>query len=625
MFELEGRQGEGAAPPPKDRPQEQERPGLPLELARVRSAFATRRRWVLLFSLLGLGVGAGLGVTVAPREFSVQSTLVWEPEQASAGEDAQRVFRTLTDSIKLASTLRAARERAHRHDELERLARHVEVEASGESRLVNIKATGSTAEEAFQLGDAVVQAFLEQRTQVERARAAEQRQALEQVTEAVRVEYLRLQRELDDFRREHNLVDLTSERASAVELAARLRSEVDVARAGLEGQRARGDALTERLRGLQQTTVLSASEAAVDAQRLAELEAELTSVRGRLTEEHPRVLALRAQVEALRTRVASGARPVTTGRVVGRNPLWDSLQGQLHATEAELQSTQARNQALDALAQQARARAAALSAVEGEAMVKQAAVHTAEHQLSVLEEARREAEVRERRATPGFRVLAPPVRPDRPSKSLRRVFTGAGVALGVLAWVAWVLLAMLRRAKPGSAREAAWWSQRPVVGSTEKGMSAEECLAELDAALGCTHGEVLVLALGEEAARYLQSLARTGKERKGGTGDKVVLQGGTTLVRPSSELVGRALRRAVRAAERVLVVLPADAVKPTQIADKLEELGCPEGRTALWLVEVGPLLAKTPDRAGSAPSWCHEVPREKARVEVRPSKKAGKR
>ncbi len=571
------------------------RPGIPLEPTRVLSALSRARGAATTLSLAGLCLGAVVAKTAVPRTFTATGSVVWEPQTAARSDeqgapDEPRTLRTLADSVKLPVNVERIREALHVRTPVEQLAARIEVDASTETRVITVHATGEDGASARDLASAALDRFISHRLELERSRLTESATLLATEASRARASLEDARQKLDAFRARHSVTDLSAERLAAVEQSSSLRTAADTARAESVGETARLRTVRTLARSERETAVLSESQARVAAQRLAETRADLLSNSARLSENNPRLQALRAQETALAPAVHDG---ITVGRVVGRNPQWDMLRQSEAATDAQRLSSARRSTELAKLADGARTRAIELTSIEGEESLLSSAVTVADAHLRRIEAARARAEDAARAPTSGLRVLTAPTAPARPTRSMRRVVVvGTGVLFGVLGLCVLALRA-LSGLRPKSAREWAFWTGVPALGAFEwsgVGGGVEACAEQLREFVG--EGETLVVCAGEvERWASEQLCSALSSERLDSRHPRA------RRVQQWNDPGVPALRRAARAAARVLIVARSGAHTPLAANALCARLGRSEG-VAVVVIGLGTNLEELPDRAG---------------------------
>ena len=592
---------------------------------------ALRRGAPLLAASALLGAVAGVVVarTAVPREYEARVLLQWDRGAARGRGDEARELQTLLDSVALPESLESARARLHLATTLEALGRRVQIDSSGESNVVTLKATAEDGEAAARLADAVAAAFLEHRVRVERQRLLEQIERLSAGVEAAREAVARTRGAYDAFCAEHGVVGLPVEAQAAIEHAARLRSEADMALAEAEAELAAEEALRRVTRSERRTAVLQETEVLPDGRKLAEAKAELAALGAQLSGDHPRVQALEAQIEALGRRVAEAPRAAAAERVVGQNPRWEAAQQDLTRASARREAARRRQHLYLELADRADAAIVERTRIGGEASARLASLRAGEEHLADLEGQLAGANAAILSPSSGFRVLAPAKAPALPSRSRRAAVALAGPALGLALAALFVLLRAIRGLRVLTGRELAFWGRAPVVASSpwpRDERALEDLVADLDLSLRRSSGATLVLGFGEAEAdpvdllvsrlsaqqrrvRGREGSARSGRRRRARLATAAPL--GPSVRAAPRGLTLPALRRAVREASRVLVLVESGRHRGPELSSLEARLGRGDG-IGLVLLGLGADLIAFPDRAGDVEGFWRS-PRAAAR------------
>jgi uncharacterized protein involved in exopolysaccharide biosynthesis len=579
------------------------RPGHPIDVARVARALRHRWRLIALTFMLGIPTGVLIAMALAPREYTAQAVLVWEPPRTFVSADPQRDFRTLVDTIKLPNVLAEVRQRMSLSLTLESLARRIDAEAARDSNILIIQGKADSAEEAMRLTETLTQVFLDGRAAVERARAEEQLRALGEEIERVHAGLLTARERYDRFRQENGIADLTLDRQAAIEEAALLRSEVYRSHVEMGSEEAKVALLRSAAHRERPKVVLSETQSRATEQKLVALRTELAARRASLSDEHPEVQGLAAAVTALEA-TRSGA-PVLMDQTVGANPQWMFLQQGLIDASVGREAAQQKWQSFARLEDSARERVAQLSAMEGQASLLLAEIRLAENRLSGLKTEQREAEATVHQAAAGFRVLDAANLPLLPTRSYRRL---VAIAFPLLLSLCAALVCAgqpLRGLKLWTPAELAFWGRAPVVAASAWPASAEgleELALDLGAPLSEASGSTLMLALAPTRAGWALELAsRLNPGTAVSLRDSVPVRDDALVVWDRSEST-QALRRRVRQSARALVLVEAGAHSLFEIAAVRRFLGNEE-RIGFVVLGLGTEFADLPDQLGDVPGF----------------------
>ncbi|WP_375770457.1 hypothetical protein NR798_06055 [Archangium gephyra] len=581
----------------------QARPGHPLEVRRVVRALRHRWRLIALTFLAGIPIGVVIAMTWAPREYTAQAVLVWEPPPTFVSTNPQRDFRTLVDTIKLPTALAEVRQRMGLSLTLESLARRIDADAARDSNILLIQGKAGSAEEAMRLTATLTQVFLDGRTALERARAEERLRALGEEISRVNDALSGARERYDRFRQEHGISDLALDRQAAIEEAALLRAEVHRSHVEMGSEEARGALLRSAAHREHPKVVLSETQSRATEQKLVVLRTELTARRASLSDEHPEVQGLAAAVAALEAR-RSGA-PELIDQTVGTNPHWSFLQQGLVDANVGREAAQKKWQSFSRLEDAARERVARLSALEGQASLLLAEIHLAENRLSGLKAEQREAEATVHQAAAGFRVLDEAALPTLPARSYRRLVAIAFPLLSSLCAALVCAGLALRGLKLWTPAELAFWGGAPAVAASAWPTSAEgleELALDLGEPLSGASGSTLLLALDPaRASRAVELAARLEPGAAVSLRESVPVRDATLVVwdKPGSIQV---LRRTVRQSARVLVLVEAGAHSLFELAAVRRVLGG-EARIGFVVLGLGTEFADSPDQVGDVPGF----------------------
>jgi uncharacterized protein involved in exopolysaccharide biosynthesis len=576
-----------------------ERPGFPVDLRRVASSVLAGKRWIALASTATLIGGVAVAKTFVPREYASELSILWEPSADGPAEDEGRTLRTLADSVKLPVNLAATRERLHVTQTLDRLGRRVEVTSSTETRLIVIRGTGESPEDARAITQTVADVFIDHRASLQRARLDEQLRTLATDAREARAALETARARYDSFRRAHGIANLPAEQLAAIEHAARLRADADLARAEAEGETARESALRAAARAQPPTTVLSESQQMFGATQLAEVQGQLVTARARLTNMHPALQALEAQAQALR---AGANDSVRTGRIIGRNPHWDAYTASAATASAMGSSLRRREQILRSSLRETAARVDELASLDGESSTLLASVTVAERHLAEVLARQAQAEDARRAPSTGLRVVAAAVAPDRPSKSLRRVVIAASPMLGAFVALLILLVRALRGGRVMTPSEVAFWVGAPVIASSDwpaKKGSFAALVEDVRESLHRTTGSTLIVGLSDGTQVMARELAAKLKKKSSQNETKKRSDSGHDVRAWDGAPTGPALRRAARAVDRVIVVVESGAHTMLALRATNEQLGTP-APLACVVVNLSSMFADRADRVGSA-------------------------
>ena len=395
------------------------RAGLPVEPRRIVRAIGQARWTILSIAVAAALVGAVVGRFVLKKTYVATATLLWEPP-AAAKSDPARELGTISASAKLPANLRTIRERLHANKTLEALAKSIDVTVAESSMLVTFTTKDNGRDESAAMANATIDVFLDAQKDVAKKRLEEIAVSLRKSLGGAETILTDARSRYDQFRKDKHIGDLSIEKQHAIESAARARASLDETKVALSDANAREAALKSSRDKAPSSVVTMRNEAHLDAAKLADLEVQLAQARAIHTDEHPIVIALQAQVRALKAQPA-GAASAVTGESIGRSVVHDTLSLELAQSEALRKATQERQKALEALSRETDERAAKLTEVEGEAARMLADVQVAEHHVSELLKQLASAEDDVRGATSGFQIVSRAEAPEHSERGMGRV------------------------------------------------------------------------------------------------------------------------------------------------------------------------------------------------------------
>jgi len=594
---------------------------------------AVRRDWRLI--LIALLVGAVVGVAVAKlvvkRTYTASTVLIWEPDLTSPGAANERNLSTRVQSVKLSANLLEVRRRLGLYVPLKTLELRTFVRADANSNLVTISGSDSEPGPAAMLADTVVEVFLDHETRLARARAQERLEKLEADLDVARTKLANARETYDAFRSENGISDLAVETQLAIQHVAELRSNADVARADAESLQARSTRLESEAKRHPSQQVQGSSQADPTRLQLGNARAELVTLRARLAPDHPHVLALEAQIEALEGRVEGGDSAVTTAVTVGLNAQLESLKATMTQSAADREAAVQRQEVYKRFASEAELRLQKLSSIEGQASTLLANIKLHEDRVTRLEAELVSVADEERALRSEFRALTPALVPEEAESSRKKVAMVSPL-LAALVALLFVVGRELRGFKVMTATEAAYWANGPVVASSTWPRVIDmlaPLVDELADHASLSTGTTLVVGatdvdapFAREIAYWLSTLNSADTRMLGeGMGEPRSLVSANRPRGAASSLVqrsradesgavrlavqtwegepdGQAMRRAARLAGRVLIVVRSGAMSMLQLRQVHARLGREAG-VAVLLVGLDEELIRLRDRVGA--------------------------
>lgn len=610
----------------RDEDELRKRPGTPVDLQRILRALFRARHLILAAALTGAFLGVIAGPALYPSSYTSTVTIRFDGLPAMPGLPAPNYgsVNAYADGLYAEPVLMEVRRQLG--DEvpasLEAIRKSIVMTADPQSGAIRAEVTAGSPEAARKFGDVLAKAFLDYQTEQLRARLDDAHRRLDEQLAIARLAHQRARIAWDNFRKEHGFDSIESEQGRIV-AAAQLRTEAILAANEATSLENRVKTLRRELDRMPRLMVSQQQEAAPEATRLADLEAELAAKESRLTPAHPEVQALRRQAQMLRLRLNDGRAKTVSTQILGPNAERSTVTVALAEAESALAAARGRAEGLKRHAEMAEEKIASFSAVEGQALVLLANLNVQRELENRLEGERARVAAAILEPESGFMIIKPAHLPHAANPNKFRVIATVLVPILVtLLAVLVVLVRELRGFRVETPAELAYWADAPVIGATswpnEPGC-LEELIEGLDDFVPRARGEVLVVgasawdaALSETIAARLGAdwLADTKDEEvteERGGGSELSLREGTAIEKRSSarlravhwggESRGPSLRRAARLVDRVLVVVSSGAVSATDLLGLKRRLGRDHG-VGLVVVNVPPHYQNGPDRVG---------------------------
>lgn len=504
------------APDESDSPAPSGRPGTPIEPSRLFRALR-RGRWILLLAaIIGVIAGALAAKFLVKRDYEAGASLRFEgvtPFEEGARADVRRDLPPQISTFSQPALLESIRNRMGLDAPLYVIQSRITLASDPETGLVSITTRAQDPVEAANFANIVIDEFLDNR----RTWRAEQIRnfigTLDGRIAEAQVERDQARARYDAFRRDHGVTDLNSEQEGALTQAANLRAEANMANTTVAALEARIAQLQEQVNQQPARVRISQGTTSSPEQtRLAALEAALREDLGHLSNDHPRVLRRRAEIEALRRDLAANGSTTVESFQSGSNPLFDSARSQLGEARAELRATRERATQLAALAEEAQARVSTFSAIEGEAAQLIADVNVKESVISALQNQRAHLSNMATNPDNGFRVITRAQAPEFPIASKTKYLIAAAIPAGLVVLVVLVLLLVeFRGLRLYSAAEIAYWANAPVVGTTtwpRDPRASSDLVADMDDFVPAARGGMLIVAATEHETPLAVDLAK---------------------------------------------------------------------------------------------------------------------
>jgi len=331
-----------------------------------------RRKWLMAAVVGSTMAVVGAGCLIMPRYYRADA-LVMPSDQAlqkavitgtSGGGDTgaydPRVREErLSNLIYLAQSqevlTRAARS-VHVPGSPERLARLVTVDTLPQTALLKITALDKNYDRSVALANAVAQVFADFYRELSHREAVTNSRFLERELNSAKRDLDQAQDHLAQYRQGGASVEI--DLAAADPAVSPIERDRDSAEAELRATSARLEAARAQL--ARASTTVVKEEGTTDNPAVTKLHTDLLDLESKLaaeravhTDQHPAVIALRAQIDDLRRRLSTEMERVIKHRTISRNPLYDQLVSQVADLDTQKASLEARVRAMDEIANRA--------------------------------------------------------------------------------------------------------------------------------------------------------------------------------------------------------------------------------------------------------------------------------
>ncbi len=407
------------------------------------------RWWLVATTTIAALVAALAFSTLAPPVYRGTATVMVDRTGSSfglisdiTGISQQTFVDTLAEIVRSRAVGEGALRRlgvpaAEREEALRRLQDGLRVQRVRNADLIRIQAEGPTPEAAAATTNAVAEAFLAWHVEGRRAQAAAGRTFIEQQLEVVGRELRSAEDALAAYKARAGQVALSEQTTLAVTKLADFEAQRRAASA--ERQAVEASLAQARAALAQQAPTVPSSfivsedpVAAALRQQLATLEVDLAGLREQYTDRHPQVVAVRAKIEEVKTRLQQLAARRLASQTIALNPLHQDLAAQVIKLEVERQALQAREAALAGIVRRYARDAQVLPSREVELARLTRDVKVAEQTYLLLSEKLQEARIAEASIVGDLRVVDRAVPPEAPVRPRTALNTLLGAVLGLM-------------------------------------------------------------------------------------------------------------------------------------------------------------------------------------------------
>lgn len=440
------------------------RPGVPVEPRRLWRILRPRlKRLGLVF--LGVSLLCTAAFFFVPKTYHAHAVILYEGSPLLEPDGVAPTPLAFVQSAIVPSRLREVRERLGWDISLKELDERVYASLESETSM-RLAAIGPSPEEAYALTQELLSVFLDHQAAFNAQKVVRLTAENDASLVRARARSREAQEAFDSFRARSGKSDVLDEKEQLLKRASELRTKEDAAHVEIAAQSALIEELEQAQAELPRQIVASAKKGTPIQGPLAKAKAELAQARATLSEEHPRVQALKQRVATLQAQQRSEKSELAEQTVMA-NPARGAVDEQLATARAALAAARERQAALRVLLDDIQKQSAVLAPAEGEARRIAAELDAAiarVDELTARGAALRDASLG---SLTGFRTLSAPVLPEQSERSKVLVALLALLPFVVmLVYAARVLYSGLRGLEVQAPREVAWWGNGPVLGTS---------------------------------------------------------------------------------------------------------------------------------------------------------------
>jgi polysaccharide biosynthesis transport protein len=333
----------------------------------------------------------------------------------------------------------------------ESLLEHFKIKSLSGTDVLQISYQSDNSQYATAIVEAVVNEYIASNVDANREEAAVARRFIASQLPKTEAAVHQAEMALRQFKEQGNIIALTQETGQAVTNIGNLDTQIDQAKAGLADATARSAQFRQQLGVNPQAAVeLGALRKSAGVQevltKLQTAQSQLVVERTRYRDNHPIVVNLRSQINALNglldQRVAdviNRNQPVAVGKLQG-DDLKQNLTASYLQSEVDVSGLSQRIAKLSVLQAAQKQRASTLPGLETTQRELERQLKAAQGTYEILLTKLQEVQVAEHRRVANVRVVQPATAPQKPSPSRKMLILAAGSIAGLILGVAAALI-----------------------------------------------------------------------------------------------------------------------------------------------------------------------------------------
>ena len=644
----------------------EDRHGLPVDKSRVQRALWAGRYWLAAAVVGGLLLGFLAAKFLVKNPYHSTARLQYSGATPIAGMPPPDpgALGAAAGALEQQSVLKQIKEKTGFEGTITGLKETVQHTVDYQSSVIDIKVSDDTPQGAAEFAKTVADVFVKHHEQQQARNISAKLEDAKVRIEAASAETDIARKQFTEFRDKHGLVNLGTAEGDGIQSAAQLRAKAELSTSEIRALEGRVQSLEQQLKTTPKTTAVSSS-ASPESLEYNRLQAQLASARTSLSEEHPRVQALKQQVAQLRKQIQSGkVGKIATGTFTA-NATYLAIQQQLQQARADLEALRSQQKGLSELADTAEQRVSKTSDVQGTAASLLSKVKVNERLVADLQGTKASLEDALHRPSSGFVITDSGSVPEYAERSRSKYLVLGGVPLGLtLATLLFFFGREFRGLKVRTPAEVGYWGRGPVIGAStwpKDARAIDELVADLDDYAPDAKGLLLLVGATENEAPMVQELAdrlnndwfpdqqaimsaiatkspstspSAGPLRTPAPGTPYPLataqpQRGSALARPLTPSAhgslplsvrppqmrvdawdgppaGQGLRRAARLADRVLVLVYSGTLSAMELSAVRTRLGREQG-VGYVVIGLSDDMLELPDRMGDVDAFWRTV------------------
>jgi len=447
------------------------------ELARA----VWRRKWIVIAMFLAAVIGAGLASQLMTPIYEATTTvlvqdgggtqLAFIDGMGMVGKNQNQNYVEILKSRTLA--MRTAQALGFDYDvhspEFAAFRNSISVQLVSGTDAIRVKVQHPDPEQAKLRANALVDAFMSLNQEVNTEDARSAREFVGEQLKIVEADLRRAEDELRRFKEEEKVVAPSEEARAVLSRLSSLENSQAEAQVALDQVERKLAELRRRLEAESPTTISSTTIANNPMimqyrTRLFDLETQLSTAELQYASDHPRITAIRMEIEQVRARMDQEVERTISTETMAINPNYQSIVQQVMTLEVEQVALQAKRQAMGELIAEVERSLAGLPSKEVQLsrLIRNQSV--LEQMYLLLKNKYEEYRIAEAVKAAGVTVIDRAITPRSPVKPKKKLNVAIGGFLGVFVGLGLVFVLEFLDTTLKSAEDVERWLELPVLG-----------------------------------------------------------------------------------------------------------------------------------------------------------------